>query len=248
MNGLFLRTDSSSSMFHGGGGGGAAEVTPVKSSPENGTNPAQSPLSSPGMWSAHAAQAGSPGPSQIGSPIASQFASPAGSPAASAAASSSSSGGGGGGASAPTSSSIVVAIRMRPLSERETSLGDSSIWRGARALSPDGATPGPAVIEELQDAVGKQYRFDYLCPAEESTTDLYKNLVRRFVLKSCVGYNSNIFAYGQTAAGKTYTTLGDSFSPGVVLLAVGDIFHYIAQSPNRQFLLRISCLEIYNEG
>jgi len=51
----------------------------------------------------------------------------------------------------------------------------------------------------------------------------------------------------QTASGKTYTTLGDSFSPGIVLLAIGDIFHYIAQSPNRQFLLRISCLEIYNE-
>ena len=48
-------------------------------------------------------------------------------------------------------------------------------------------------------------------------------------------------------SGKTFTTLGNEYSPGIVLLAIGDIFHYIAQSPNRQFLLRISCIEIYNE-
>lgn len=140
--------------------------------------------------------------------------------------------------SATAANNIMVSIRIRPLSDREYENEDSNIWRTSAANN---------TIEEELDPIGKRYAFDYISPPEEGTTELYKNLVRKLVLKSCIGYNSNVFAYGQTASGKTFTTLGNEYSPGIVLLAIGDIFHYIAQSPNRQFLLRISCLEIYNE-
>jgi hypothetical protein len=137
----------------------------------------------------------------------------------------------------PSTTHIQVSIRIRPLSLLESSSGLVNLWRHIE---------GTKSIEEVADA--KRYDFDYICPPEESTADLYRNLVRRLVLKACIGYNSNVFAYGQTASGKTFTTLGSETSPGIVLLAIGDIFHYIAQSPNRQFILRISCVEIYNEG
>ena len=64
---------------------------------------------------------------------------------------------------------------------------------------------------------------------------------------SCQGINGTIFAYGQTASGKTYTMLGTSADPGIILLALSDIFHYIKKSRDRQFALRISYLEIHNE-
>ncbi|KAF2925733.1 hypothetical protein DAI22_06g073800 [Oryza sativa Japonica Group] len=61
------------------------------------------------------------------------------------------------------------------------------------------------------------------------------------------GINGTIFAYGVTSSGKTHTMHGDQISPGVIPLAVKDIFNIIQETPNREFLLRVSYLEIYNE-
>ncbi|KAH9812702.1 kinesin motor domain-containing protein [Melampsora americana] len=62
-----------------------------------------------------------------------------------------------------------------------------------------------------------------------------------------MGYNSTIFAYGQTASGKTFTLTGDHSNPGLIPLSISDIFKFIRSHPNRDFLLRASYLEIYNE-
>ena len=56
-----------------------------------------------------------------------------------------------------------------------------------------------------------------------------------------------IFAYGQTSSGKTHTMKGDNDAPGIIPLAISDIFTYIEQTTSREFLLRCSYLEIYNE-
>ncbi len=55
------------------------------------------------------------------------------------------------------------------------------------------------------------------------------------------------FAYGQTSTGKTYTMNGTSDLPGIIPLAIEDVFTYIAEHPEREFLLRVSYMEIYNE-
>jgi centromeric protein E len=63
-----------------------------------------------------------------------------------------------------------------------------------------------------------------------------------------VDYTSGtIFAYGVTSSGKTHTMHGDQRSPGIIPLAVKDAFSIIQETPNREFLLRISYMEIYNE-
>jgi centromeric protein E len=41
--------------------------------------------------------------------------------------------------------------------------------------------------------------------------------------------------------------LGNERSPGILLLAVSDLFHHIYTSPQREFMLKASYLEIYNE-
>uniref|UniRef100_A0ACB8E8E0 Uncharacterized protein n=1 Tax=Sphaerodactylus townsendi TaxID=933632 RepID=A0ACB8E8E0_9SAUR len=56
-----------------------------------------------------------------------------------------------------------------------------------------------------------------------------------------------IFAYGQTASGKTYTMLGTESSPGILPMAIEDVFKTICSIPDREFLLRISYMEIHNE-
>ena len=61
------------------------------------------------------------------------------------------------------------------------------------------------------------------------------------------GYHGTVFAYGMTGTGKTFTMQGTATSPGVIPLAISDIFSYIRETPHREFLLRVSYLEIYNE-
>lgn len=62
------------------------------------------------------------------------------------------------------------------------------------------------------------------------------------------GFNAVIFAYGQTASGKTFTLTGSPSAPGIIPLAVADLFAQIRRTPDREFLLRASYLELYNEA
>jgi centromeric protein E len=61
------------------------------------------------------------------------------------------------------------------------------------------------------------------------------------------GYHGTVFAYGMTGTGKTFSMQGTATNPGVIPLAITDIFSYIRETPHREFLLRVSYLEIYNE-
>lgn len=61
------------------------------------------------------------------------------------------------------------------------------------------------------------------------------------------GYHGTVFAYGMTGTGKTFSMQGTGSQPGVIPLAITDIFSYIRETPSREFLLRVSYLEIYNE-
>src|ERR1700753_1552173 len=61
------------------------------------------------------------------------------------------------------------------------------------------------------------------------------------------GYHGTVFAYGMTGTGKTFSMQGTASSPGIIPLAITDIFSFIRETPEREFLLRVSYLEIYNE-
>ncbi|TYK25527.1 centromere-associated protein E isoform X1 [Cucumis melo var. makuwa] len=59
--------------------------------------------------------------------------------------------------------------------------------------------------------------------------------------------NWTVFAYGQTNSGKTHTMRGSPTEPGIIPLAVNNLFDVINQDADREFLLRMSYMEIYNE-
>jgi centromeric protein E len=52
---------------------------------------------------------------------------------------------------------------------------------------------------------------------------------------------------GQTSSGKTFTMLGAPNTSGVLELAAIDLFKYMAECSNRDFIVRVSFVEIYNE-
>lgn len=76
---------------------------------------------------------------------------------------------------------------------------------------------------------------------------MYEILAKPIVSKVLEGYNGTILAYGQTSSGKTYSMVGEDNKPGIFNLAVKDIFKEIAETTNKEFLVRIGSLEIYND-
>ncbi len=59
--------------------------------------------------------------------------------------------------------------------------------------------------------------------------------------------NGTIFAYGVTSSGKTHTMSGTAEDAGVIGRALADVFAAIAGTQERDYLLRFSMMEIYNE-
>ncbi|KAF4119173.1 hypothetical protein G5714_001224 [Onychostoma macrolepis] len=138
-------------------------------------------------------------------------------------------------------SAVKVCVRVRPLIKREESESSELVqlyWRADEQA-----------IHQLDDdgAQTKSYSFDRVFSAEETTAQLYQDIAKPLVVSAVEGYNGTIFAYGQTSSGKTFTMMGSERNPGVIPLAMADVFKTIKNCPKKEFLLRVSYMEIYNE-
>ncbi|KAG7480661.1 hypothetical protein MATL_G00058660 [Megalops atlanticus] len=139
-------------------------------------------------------------------------------------------------------SAVKVCVRIRPLIQREEASAESAeqvplYWKADKQT-----------VCQIDDGnVSKSFSFDRVFTAEESTNQLYQDIAKPLVVSAVEGYNGTIFAYGQTSSGKTFTMMGSSHEPGVIPLAMEDVFKTIKNCPKKEFLLRVSYMEIYNE-
>ncbi|XP_074131372.1 centromere-associated protein E isoform X5 [Sminthopsis crassicaudata] len=133
-------------------------------------------------------------------------------------------------------SAVKVCVRVRPLIRREQDLGDATqlYWKTENRL-----------ISQIDGT--KSFSFDRVFHSNETTEKVYEEIAVPIIRSAVQGYNGTIFAYGQTASGKTYTMMGSADCLGVIPKAVNDIFKKIKEIPEREFLLRVSYMEIYNE-
>lgn len=131
---------------------------------------------------------------------------------------------------------VTVTVRFRPLSQREIRQGEEIAWYA------DGET---IVRNEHNPSIA--YAYDRVFGPTTTTRHVYDVAAQHIVSGSMEGINGTIFAYGVTSSGKTHTMHGDQRSPGIIPLAVKDAFSIIQETPSREFLLRVSYLEIYNE-
>ncbi|PQE06572.1 kinesin motor domain-containing protein [Rutstroemia sp. NJR-2017a BVV2] len=88
---------------------------------------------------------------------------------------------------------------------------------------------------------------DNVFSQHDNNAKVYDASAKRLVRRVMEGYHGTVFAYGMTGTGKTFSMQGTATNPGVIPLAITDIFSYIRETPSREFLLRVSYLEIYNE-
>ncbi|KDP34477.1 hypothetical protein JCGZ_12760 [Jatropha curcas] len=131
---------------------------------------------------------------------------------------------------------VTVTVRFRPLSPREIRQGEEIAWYA------DGET---IVRNEHNPTIA--YAYDRVFGPTTTTRHVYDVAAQHVVGGAMEGISGTIFAYGVTSSGKTHTMHGDQRSPGIIPLAVKDAFSIIQETPNREFLLRVSYLEIYNE-
>ncbi|XP_075356777.1 centromere-associated protein E isoform X4 [Mycteria americana] len=131
---------------------------------------------------------------------------------------------------------VTVCVRVRPLIARENALEDkvSLHWKSENNT-----------ISEMNGT--KVFSYDRVFHSSDNTQQLYEGVAVPIIQSAVQGYNGTIFAYGQTASGKTYTMMGNEDSVGIIPKAIQHVFKIICEIPDREFLLRVSYMEIYNE-
>ena len=163
---------------------------------------------------------------------------------------------------------LKVYIRVRPplMSEKDSSLP----FRSVASVSDDKTTI--SLIEylgfEFDEALKQKelidnpthflphpYTFDHIFDMDSTQENVYQIAAVPAVESLISGYNSTIFAYGQTGTGKTYTMEGFSYDytsqkKGLIPRAIENIFKYIENNSNSDttFIIRVTYLQIYNES
>ncbi|KND89485.1 Kinesin-like protein 11 [Tolypocladium ophioglossoides CBS 100239] len=131
---------------------------------------------------------------------------------------------------------VLVSVRVRP---------DAN----ADQQSPEGEwmVDGRTSLIAYRGKEGGDHYYDNVFTTHDNNARVYDHIAKRLVRRVMEGYHGTVFAYGMTGTGKTFSMQGTASSPGVIPLAITDIFSYIRETPSREFLLRVSYLEIYNE-
>ncbi|CAE6428309.1 unnamed protein product [Rhizoctonia solani] len=138
---------------------------------------------------------------------------------------------------------VLVTVRVKPSgAESEIDKATREAWnidyeKQSIKLKPHYVRPGGPSAGEFNYGL---YIYLY-------NKTVYASTAKAHVRAAMDGYNSVVFAYGQTASGKTFTLSGSEDQPGIIPRAMRDVFGYIKKHSNREFLLRASYLEIYNE-
>lgn len=97
------------------------------------------------------------------------------------------------------------------------------------------------------------FNFDGIFQENIGTAHVYENFAGPIVQAVLDGKHGTIFTYGTSGSGKTHSMQGDGklgslHKDGIIQLAVRDLFNHIRKdSGKREYVMRISFFEIYNE-
>ncbi|KAK3943670.1 kinesin motor domain-containing protein [Diplogelasinospora grovesii] len=143
---------------------------------------------------------------------------------------------------------VIVSVRVRPDAGGNDAKPDGE-WMvdGRKSLIAYNGKEGGDYYYGKNLFAEFRRRRDNVFTTHDDNSRVYDHIAKRLVRRVMEGYHGTVFAYGMTGTGKTFSMQGTASSPGVIPLAITDIFSYIRETPSREFLLRVSYLEIYNE-
>ncbi|KAG5530263.1 hypothetical protein RHGRI_030584 [Rhododendron griersonianum] len=135
---------------------------------------------------------------------------------------------------------ILVSVRLRPLNDKEIARNDVSDWECVNENTIIFKNANLPVPERSMYPTA--YTFDRVFRSDCSTKKVYEEGAKEVALSVVSGINSTIFAYGQTSSGKTFTMTG------ITEHTLADIYEYIGRHREREYHLKFSAMEIYNES
>ncbi|KAJ8765465.1 hypothetical protein K2173_014587 [Erythroxylum novogranatense] len=143
---------------------------------------------------------------------------------------------------------LTVAVKCRPLSERETGRNIVRVTANKEVLVLD-PDQSKCYLDRIQNrSKEKRYCFDNAFGPRCSNLEVYKRCICSVISGVVRGLNATVFAYGSTGSGKTYTMVGTKDDPGLMVLSLNTIFHLIEKDKGSdEFEVSCSYLEVYNE-
>lgn len=157
---------------------------------------------------------------------------------------------------------MLVAVRLRPLNNKELSLNLSPVIQitnneQVTVLNINSVLNSNKNSEyTFNNSIGhvnnkhQHFFFDYAFDEDSSQNDIYLKTTK-FLLKGVLdGYNATVLAYGATGCGKTYTMVGESNNEGIMVRSLADLFKLkdeCESNEDKDIKISMSYIEIYNE-
>ncbi|XP_077306201.1 interferon-induced very large GTPase 1-like [Lithobates pipiens] len=144
-------------------------------------------------------------------------------------------------------SKVKVAVRVRPLNQREDGLNSECVVR----VSGNQITLLPPIsCKEKERKEPHIFTYDNCFWTKDKydtgQEDVFEHLGDGVLENIWLGYNVCIFAYGQTGSGKTFSMMGTDDQPGIVPRICTALFNK-ESSDLEAIRIEASYLEIYNE-
>jgi kinesin family protein 11 len=142
-------------------------------------------------------------------------------------------------------SGIQVVVRLRPMSQRELKGNTLPVVTASTDKKEVTVIKGTGAR-----TLRNTYGFDNVFTSFSTQKEVFDSTLAPVISDVLGGYESTVFAYGQTGTGKTHTMEGDinsSENRGVIPRAAFDVFRRLADDSYVESKVTASFLEIYNE-
>ncbi|XP_052768247.1 kinesin-like protein KIF16B [Mya arenaria] len=154
-------------------------------------------------------------------------------------------------------SNIRVAVRVRPLSNKEQEDGSQEIVQVKENVVriENIKVRGVPEFGDTARARARDFTFDHVYDSVQgnapcaSQAQVFNDLGAEVLHNAFGGFNACVFAYGQTGSGKTHTMMGYPGDVGLIPRICEGLFEHIQDSGDDHVTSRIdiSYFEIYNE-
>ncbi|XP_066588976.1 uncharacterized protein [Prorops nasuta] len=92
-----------------------------------------------------------------------------------------------------------------------------------------------------------EFEFDRIYVENSKTSTIFNENIEPIIASGLEGISSTIVTYGHTNSGKSYTMMGRNKNLGILPLACHSLFNHVNNSQNYTFLIKVSCVQVYNE-
>ncbi|KAL4454644.1 hypothetical protein ABPG74_021849 [Tetrahymena malaccensis] len=154
-------------------------------------------------------------------------------------------------------SKIQVVLRKRPLLQKEIEKGNGAEVvevvnrQQINLLDPDEINQRYNLHYNVNKNRFKEthFTFDNVFDENSNNFQIYQEVGEQYLNDILEGFNTTIFAYGATGAGKTYTMVGSKDMPGLMNMMLDGLFQKVKQKEvTHDVTIRIAYMEIYNEN